>query len=106
MPGNKARASVTAKLSGELDHFSADSVRSMLDELTSDNAVRSLVLDLSGMTFMDSSGVGVIIGRYKRMAARGGGVSVFGANRQVDRLLELSGLYRIIGKCERAGDRT
>lgn len=104
MPGENARVSVTARLSGELDHFSADSVRTMLDELTEDKSVRYLVLDLSDMTFMDSSGVGVIIGRYKRMTARGGGVRVFGANRQVDRLLELSGLYRIVKKCERAGE--
>ena len=104
MPGERARGSVTAKLCGELDHFSADSVRAMLDELTQDKTVKYLILDMSGMTFMDSSGVGVIIGRYKRMAARGGGVKVCGASRQVDRLMELSGLYKIVQKCEQAGD--
>lgn len=104
MPGEHMRASVTARLRGELDHFSADGVRTMLDELTEDKSIRFLILDMSDMTFMDSSGVGVIIGRYKRMAARGGGVMVCGANRQVDRLLELSGLYKIVQKCERAGD--
>lgn len=97
-------ASVTARLSGELDHFSADGVRTMLDGLIEDRRVKYLVLDLRGMTFMDSSGVGVIIGRYKCLAARGGGVRVFGANRQVDRLLKLSGLYRIVEKCDGAGD--
>ena len=67
MPGERAHVTVTANLRGELDHFSADSVRTMLDELTQDKAVKYLILDMSGMTFMDSSGVGVIIGRYKRM---------------------------------------
>lgn len=105
MPDTDGNGSVTARLSGELDHFSADSARNMLDRLIDDRNVRLLVLDLSDMTFMDSSGVGVIIGRYKRMAARGGTIKVFGASRQVDRLLELSGLYRIIEKCERAGER-
>ena len=104
MPENRARASVTARLTGELDHFSAEGVRRQLDELTEDRSIRYLILDLSGMTFMDSSGIGGIIGRYKRMAARGGGVRVFGANRQVDRLMELSGLYRIVQKCDRAGE--
>jgi len=105
MPGNRG-GSVTARLEGELDHFSADGVRAMLDGLTEDESVKYLILDMSGMTFMDSSGVGVIIGRYKRMAARGGGVRVCGMNRQVDRLLQLAGLYRIVEKCERAGDET
>lgn len=103
MPG-ASKASVTARLTGELDHFSADSVREMLDGLLEDRRVRYLVLDLREMTFMDSSGVGVIIGRYKRLAARGGGVKVFGANRQVDRLFKLAGLYRIVEKCEQAGE--
>lgn len=96
--------SVTARLDGELDHFSADSVRDMLDGLIADRRVKYLVLDLRELKFMDSSGVGVIIGRYRRLAARGGGVRVFGANPQVDRLFKLAGLYRIVEKCERAGD--
>ncbi|HIU47173.1 MAG TPA: anti-sigma factor antagonist [Candidatus Fimadaptatus faecigallinarum] len=103
MPGTKG-LSVTARLSGELDHFSADGVRAMLDGMLEDRRVRYLVLDLSDMTFMDSSGVGVIIGRYKRLVARGGGVRVFGANAQVDMLFKLSGLYKIVEKCDRAGE--
>lgn len=55
MPGTKG-LSVTARLSGELDHFSADGVRAMLDGMLEDRRVRYLVLDLSDMTFMDSSG--------------------------------------------------
>ena len=55
---------LTASLSGELDHHSAAQVREILDgALTLD--IRALSLDLSGITFMDSSGIGVILGRYR-----------------------------------------
>ena len=52
------------KLSGELDHHSAEQTRNMLDTLLKDITVRDLTLDLSGISFMDSAGLGVILGRY------------------------------------------
>ena len=60
-----------AALSGELDHHSAAAVRQALDAAMEDG-VRELVLDLSGVSFMDSSGIGVILGRYRILRARGG----------------------------------
>ena len=55
-----------------------------------------LTLDLSGVTFMDSSGIGVIIGRYKQIKARGGKTMIIRARPQVDKILELSGLKKIM----------
>ena len=52
-------------LDGELDHFCAQSVRRELDGMLRDPTVRQLILDFSGLTFMDSSGIGVILGRYR-----------------------------------------
>lgn len=93
----RKRAVVTVCLSGELDHMQTAGVRQELDELIADPGVKKLVLDLRELSFMDSSGIGMIIGRYKVMRRRGGSVAVR-AGRQVSRILELSGLYQIVEK--------
>ncbi len=90
--------SVTVKLKGELDHRSAERVRMELDELISDRKVKRLILDVSGLEFMDSSGIGVILGRYRMMQKRGGRVCVKNGNPQVNRILEVAGLYRVVDR--------
>lgn len=87
---------VTAYLTGELDQCSAQSIRRELDETIADPAVRKLVLDMAGMTFMDSSGIGVILGRYRILAPRGGKVAVRNMNDHVKRIFLLSGMNQII----------
>ena len=92
----KQRGTVEVSLEGELDHHSAAGVRQELDTLIADPKVKRLVLDLSGLMFMDSSGIGVVIGRYKEMSRRGGSVAVRAAKGHVDRIFEMAGLYQII----------
>lgn len=94
----RRRGTVTVQLSGDLDHNTAAQIRNDLDALIADPAVNRLVLDLSGLQFMDSSGIGMMIGRYKTMIRRGGSIAVRTGSSQVDRLMELSGLYQIIEK--------
>lgn len=95
--GEKFGSCLHAKISGELDHHAAQKARKELDGLLSED-VRELELDLSGLTFMDSSGIGVILGRYKAVAERGGTVRVVGVSEPVDKLLRMSGLYNVIRK--------
>ena len=94
----KRNGTVRVRLEGELDHSRAEAIRGELDRLTADPTVRRLVFDLSGLEFMDSSGIGMMIGRYKLMRSRGGSVAVMPGGQRVDRLMELSGLYQIIEK--------
>ena len=84
------------QLSGELDHHSAEQTRIMLDTLLRDVTVSELVLDLSGMTFMDSAGLGVVLGRFRKLSMRGGRLIVKGMNPSVDRIFRMSGLYAIV----------
>ena len=70
----KNRNGLTIRLSGELDHSTASAIRAEIDELIDRFNVRKLIFDLSELDFMDSSGIGLIIGRYKRMARKGGSV--------------------------------
>ncbi|MBR3504216.1 MAG: anti-sigma factor antagonist [Clostridia bacterium] len=94
----KKNGTVFVRLSGELDHSRAEAIRPELDELIADRSVRRLVFDFGGLEFMDSSGIGMLIGRYKLMQDRGGSVAVMPGGRRVERMMELSGLYRIIEK--------
>ena len=83
---------------GELDHHSAPKLARDLDSVISAGSVREMRLDLGKMTFMDSSGIGVLIGRYKRLKQKGAQLSIMNPNQTVDRILRLSGLYQICSK--------
>ncbi len=87
---------LVAKLTGELDHHTAPILRDTLDREISLNNTVNIVLDFDGVTFMDSSGIGVIVGRYKQISARGGKIMVIRVKPQVDKILEISGLKKIL----------
>ena len=78
-----------AYLSGELDHHSAKPMREEIDAAIEANMPTLLVLDFKDITFMDSSGIGVIVGRYRQISARGGKVMVIRVKPQVDKILEI-----------------
>lgn len=94
----KQRHTLTVRLRSELDHCAAAELRSELDALLQDRSIRHLVLDLSRLRFMDSSGIGLIIGRYKLMARRGGSVAVINADRRMDKIFEMAGLYQLVDR--------
>ena len=83
-------------LQGELDHHGAKGLLQRLDREIETALPLRLTLDFSAVTFMDSSGIGLIIGRYKILKRRGGQMAIHSGNRRVDRILQLSGLYEII----------
>ena len=66
-----------------------------------ETGTKRLLLDLSGLDFMDSSGIGLIIGRYTRMKRRGGSVEVVGSNPRIDRIFDMAGLYQLVGRASR-----
>ena len=92
----KKKNILTVRLTGELDHSVAAGIRAELDELMLDPRIRRLVFDLNDLEFMDSSGIGLIIGRYKLMARRGGTVAVSCRGGAVDRIFEMAGLYQLV----------
>lgn len=90
------KRTLLVKVEGELDHHMADKIKGLVDDkLRSTNAV-NVIFDFSGLAFMDSSGLGVIMGRYKKVRTLGGRVIVFGVNAGVLRIMEMSGLSKII----------
>lgn len=91
-------------LSGEIDHHSAVSVRTAIDEKIYEYRPRSTVMDLSGIDFMDSSGLGLIMGRYALTQKLGGAFCIAEPNDRVLKIFELAGLGRII-KIEKSCDK-
>lgn len=89
---------ITACLYGELDHHTALQTRESLDKLIAKYRDTDLVLDLKNLSFMDSSGLGVIIGRYKKLKNNGHSLYVTNASRQIDKVMSVSGLYSIVKK--------
>ena len=84
---------------GELDECSASKAKTMLDKLLLDNLnCKKVVFDLSGLTFMDSTGIGLLIGRYKKLKAFNIPLYISGATLATEKVIELAGLYKIMPK--------
>lgn len=83
-------------LIGELDHHNAKGLREYMDHRLEDPSIKHIIVDMKGLSFMDSSGIGVLIGRYKRVSGRGGKFGVIHIKPQVHRIFEISGLYSIL----------
>ena len=87
---------LVAKLSGEIDHHTAPQLRDALDREIAVNNTRNIVLDFDGVSFMDSSGIGIILGRYKKITCFQGKVYAIHVSPQIRKILHMSGLQRII----------
>jgi stage II sporulation protein AA (anti-sigma F factor antagonist) len=86
------------ELPKELDHHSSIGLKEKTEKLMSAHYVRKIVFDFKSTQFMDSSGIGVLLGRYKRMQAANGEVLVCNVDERVNRILKMSGIYKIIKK--------
>ena len=90
------RNTLTVWLDGELDDRAAGRLRTEIDAIMDESRVKRLVFDVSDLDFMDSSGIGLIIGRYKKLSQRGGSAAVKGMDRRIDRLFQMSGVYQVV----------
>ncbi len=90
------RGTAVAVLSGEIDHHNARAVRDELDRYIVAAQPRSLAIDMGKITFMDSSGIGLIMGRSKLMKECGGILEVRNPQPYIRRVLKLSGIERIV----------
>lgn len=90
------RKALIVRLKGELDHHTAETVKSQLETAIAKGDIYHIVLSLKELSFMDSSGIGVIIGRYKQITSKGGKMVVCDVNAAVYRLFEMSGMFKIL----------
>ena len=85
-------------LCGELDENSAQYARDKLDEIFSNINFNQIVIDLSELDFMDSTGIGVLIGRYKKMKVRNIPIFICNPSKHAERIFKMTGLYQIMPK--------
>ncbi|WP_324667535.1 STAS domain-containing protein [Geochorda subterranea] len=88
---------LVARVEGDLDMVSAAQLRDPVEEAwNAGSDLRHIVLNLKGLSFLDSTGIAVILGRYRAALARGGRLVVVDANARVRRMLEISGALRLV----------
>ncbi|AYO30685.1 MAG: hypothetical protein PWR06_1069 [Thermoanaerobacteraceae bacterium] len=83
-------------LKGELDHHTSHMIKIQIENIIQKTSIKKILFNFKNVTFMDSSGVGMIIGRYKALQKIGGMVGVSNLNSQIRRIFEMSGLFSII----------
>ena len=87
---------LTIRLSGELDHHAARELMDSIDRCMEQNLPTKTFLDLGGLTFMDSSGIAVVLRAKRRMEALSGALVVVNIPRQAARVLEAASLERYV----------
>lgn len=85
-------------LDGELDQHTAEYTRDSLDSFMAQTRAGRIIIDLSRLSFMDSTGIGVLIGRYKKMKDRNVPIYVTNPTTQAERIFKMTGLYSILPK--------
>lgn len=81
---------------GELDHHSAEEIRKEIDKIYYERRLVHIVLDLKKLNFMDSSGIGLIMGRYKNVSDNGGKLFLVNVSSRVEKILRMSGILKIV----------
>ncbi len=87
---------LTIKIAGEIDHHTSIDLKEKCDKEYINSNAKHIIFDFSDVGFMDSSGIGMIIGRFKNAEKQGGRVVVAHMNAELTRIFNISGLQRII----------
>ncbi|KYO65796.1 anti-sigma F factor antagonist [Thermovenabulum gondwanense] len=83
-------------LKGELDHHVAARIKDDIDYVMSRKNIKKIIFNFKNVTFMDSSGIGMLLGRYKSIKSVGGALGVCNVNERIKKVFDISGLFNII----------
>ena len=83
-------------LQGEIDQFVTKELRVRIDDYIAQANVKKVIFDMKDLTFLDSSGIGLIMGRYKKLLSEHISLFITEPNPQIDKVLSISGIYKII----------
>lgn len=84
------------EIDGDIDHHSAEIIRDKLEREFARAGAKNIIFDFTKVSFMDSSGIGMVLGRYRALEKLGGAVAVAGVSAEASRVFELSGLHKLI----------
>ena len=90
---------LTVHLPEEVDHPVSEDIRKESDNIMLKKYIRTMIFDFSETMFMDSSGIGLIMGRYRAMGMRGDCIRATGVSAYIEKLLHLSGVYKFVEIC-------
>lgn len=93
---SKKNRNLVVNILGEIDHHTAEEIRTKTEKEFSRTNSKNIIFNFKNVNFMDSSGIGMVIGRYKFINSLGGKVAVIEVNSDIDRIFLISGLYKII----------
>lgn len=93
---NVKNENLIVKFIGEIDHHTAQEIRKEIDEKYKNQLLRNIIFDLEGVNFMDSSGIGLIMGRYKATKANNGLLMLVNVNSRMEKILKISGVLKIV----------
>ena len=88
--------SLLFKITEEIDHHAVEKIRRKADLEIEKHIPRKVIFDFSNVTFMDSAGIGLLLGRYKNITSLGGSLEVINATETVNKILVMSGVNKII----------
>ena len=80
----------------DLDHHVTKELKENIDTMVDKGIVRNIAFNFSTTGFMDSAGIGLIMGRYKKISPLGGEISIVGTNPAIERIIRISGIHKII----------
>ena len=101
----KESKTLILRVTEEIDQHVADKIRRKLDNEIEIYSPRKVVFDFNGIEFMDSSGIGMVLGRYKLVRMLGGNFEIINVNKRLRRIFDMSGVSRIINiKDEESGE--
>lgn len=86
---------MSAYLIGELDHHTAKEMREEIDSALDLNMPTLLIIDFNEITFMDSSGIGLVMGRYRKLIKTGAELHITGTSPQIYKVMKLAGIERL-----------
>ncbi len=93
---NGQRRALIVHLEHEIDHHSAAGIRQSVDEMFLYSKANHIIFVFSALQLMDSSGIGLIMGRYRLIRPLNGRVVLAGVSEQLDRLMSISGIYKLV----------
>lgn len=96
MKAYSAQDKLIVSLDGEIDHHSAAEIREGLDKMIAVSRPKVMVLELSGIDFMDSSGLGLVLGRYRRLNEIGSQMVIKNPGARTEKILAMAGVDKLI----------
>ena len=93
-----ANNALVVKFSGDVDNLVCESYKNKLETIINENKYKKVIMDFSSVTFIDSSGLGLILGRYNQLKKYNGTLYMSGVNKQTEKIFNIAGIWTIMDK--------